>query len=290
MKSKKQRDIKTLYLRPKSPFYSYYNNYLKKDPSNCETDNVILSLFRFKNTLPLLLGCNNRIIGKNNNEEEGIYCSICMETYCKNETLIGECGHTLCASCFFGIYNKAKNGVINCHLCRNENKANKYLNFGTGKKNKVDHQIKHITNKNNYCEIFRTFGIKFIEIIKYFLKNKKKFYGENNIIMCDSELIKECIESCEFLNMFNFKIFVILTKVVINKHKSIVNYDNKNNKNNIENMYLCNDKVVNVFMMSNKFDHNNLILGNNLENINFYRFIIKNTIEEKIFGEDVILI
>lgn len=280
----KQWNIKNIYLKPNDIFYSYYKEYLNKKPNNCETDNKMLQLFKLNKKLPSIKKINiDNVIKYTDNEKcGGFRCPICFDTYKKKDIIISKCGHIQCLNCFLKVHSRTKTNNIECHMCRKKNDNNTFVNLS--EYNEMDYQLKYINN--SYGEIFKIFGIKFIEIIKYFYKNKRRFIGKNkidktNIIICDSYIVKDVILSCIFLDLFDFKIMVNMNKSIINKKKD------KDVNNDIEQKVLINGET-NIFIINNDFDYNYPTYGN-LKGLNIYRFIVKDTIDEKIFNKEVIL-
>ena len=251
--------IINIFLRPDNNFYNYYNNYISKDPINCETDKIILDLFKIKHKLYAFKKSKNHI--KNTKYK----CPICLDTYSRSKLLISKCNHICCIRCFFSLIDK--NETLSCHICRSENNRNSYEHFLNI--NDASFELKYL---KNYSEILISkIGIKIIEIIKYLNKYTKRFINKTNILIVDSKEIENVFNSSYILKKFKF---IIILK------------DKKYNIHNINN--------INIFNINNNFNYTlnySSILNCNLNLINhtIYNFIIKNTIDEKIFNKEVVL-
>ncbi len=88
-------------------------------------------------------------------------CSICFENYENNiakahkRPIVLDCGHTICKSCFFGIYFLQD---MRCPLCR------KFSNKNFLIKNRINYNLIEIVNKS------------FILIFDFLLNSFKKFF------------------------------------------------------------------------------------------------------------------
>ena len=306
--------IKPIYVKPDSYFYNYYNNYIKQS-QNCESDQFILNLLICKNKLytppyyfkyDIINNLNNYNHNTKNNyylqiteniKNNKIQCSICYENLSDNYILT-PCMHAYCYKCFNCINDNINNNnnnnidIINNQVC-SENKfkcsicSSKYNTNSLQLINNNNNSIieilmqlyepkKKILNKDF---IYKFLGYKAYHIMKLIHKNKYPFNIKNisktKIVIIDSN--KNWIHFMKSLHP-NFIFFESIDLFYTNK----CNENIKDSKIEQYNIYLTNNNII--------VNYNKKILKI-LKNkkLNYYQFVIKNTIDEKIFKGKVII-
>lgn len=306
--------ITPIYIKPDSYYYKYYNNYIKQS-KNCESDKFILNLLKCEYKLiNLYIYSKKHIINILNNSKkknskdliENIknnnnICCICHDKLIDNY-IITSCFHNYCYKCVNHIFeinnknfsNKKDFKNINCSICKSILYINNLYFINNTNKNiseilsNLYESKKNISNKEF---IFKYLGYKSYYIIKSlhkvtlnnFKKVKKKInkkilskYTSNMVIIINSDINWNKFISSIYSDIICFKSLELFH-----------NYLQKNNTTTIQyHIYFTNNNYI-------SYNKKQLLLSNNQNSQNhqfkYYQFIIKNTIDEKIFKGNVII-
>lgn len=290
--------IKPIYIKPDNYFYKYYNNYIKQQ-NNCESDQFILNLLKCKQKIiipPYYLKetiiknvhnynnntTNNYYLNiKNNIKNNTNCCSICYEKLNDNY-IMTPCLHTYCYKCCNHIHNNNCNSDCNsnnfkCSMCSSQYNINDLLFINDNNKTIAQILIDLYEPKKNILNkefIYKYIGYKTYFIMKSILKNKTPFTLKNI-----SKKYVVIIESNnEWINLMSNLYSTILFFKTVNEFYNYLNLNSSNkNKNYI--VYFTNYNTI----------INNKINCISQYKIDFYQFIIQNTIDEKIFKGKVII-
>lgn len=302
-----------LIIEPNKEFYNVYNNYIN-NPQNNESNSYILNLISLKSKLvipeiitkkkflELTTQTSNTYISNFHSNLNKKYqcCNICLENFNDNY-IITPCNHIFCFLCYNKLcthskkkYNLFENNLnlkqinkkkineqIKCPKCMNEFCRDKcYLISKSNIKNDKEKLIVQLFKKDKNIQKYFIQNIGYKTI--YFLEKKEKFLQNSNskfviylLIINQNwkKLIQKLLSSSHLKNI-NFL--------------SIENLQNVNFKNKKFKIYIFEPLNLNHKQIINNFINNpENKLHNSVNQI--IHIVIKNTIDEKIINNEVIL-
>ena len=317
--------IKPEIINPSIEFENKYKAYLN-NPTNCETDNYIIKLISAYSYVPNIKIIdqykNNENRSFNNNIKIRERCPVCIENINKNKLVFFKCGHYMCFNCFIKFLNYNYPNCC-CPICKEKHIENNITSFYNNYIKeylflpdiKTFYVISNInkwllnSNKNNdnFVYILISNHEKWTNSVSNYIKSNKKL-GQNNvkIIFLNYNI---------FLNKNNGKrshnFYTSCNNIIENKiiQSGIINSDNIINKathnpvNNLINVKISLvDPIIKHISTKKKIL---LSIQNNLKYLkdiksslnqplykieDIKQYIIKNTIDEKIFREEVIFL
>ena len=297
------------------------------NPTNCETDNYIIKLISAYSYVPNVKIINQdknyEDIGFNNNNIKiRERCPVCIENINKNKLVFFKCGHYMCFNCFIKFLNYNYPNCC-CPICKEKHIENNITSFYNNYIKeylflpdiKTFYVISNINkwlfncnkNNNNFVYILISNHEKWTNSVSNYIKFNTKL-GQNNVKII-------CLNYNIFLNKNNTKrshnFYTLSNNIIQNKiiQSGIINSDNiinnasHNPVNNCINVkislvdpiikHISTKKKILISIQNNI---KNLKEIKNLSNKPLYKiedikqYIIKNTIDEKIFREEVIFL
>jgi hypothetical protein len=276
LKIKKQYNIKRKYIETSNFFKKIYNSHKN---SEIESTSSILNLINCYKPL-LYFNSYESINNKNANE-----CVICRKN---KEDLITKCEHYFCYECAIGLFKKKQ--TIDCPFCRTL-LHNSDIFLLSNNMNLLNNYF-----KNNPVFSLLNIGIKNIHLIKNFNKISKT--KNQNYILHNNENWANILKKINTTGLDNINYLNILDISHNNKelfndkiNKSLNKSLNKNNNNQQKiNIYILDNSIYNnnsFYNWLNVFKNLKLIYKEKICVV-YFQFLCKNTIDEKIFNEEVL--
>lgn len=299
--------IKPEFIKPCHEFEEQYKNYLS-NPTNSETDNYIIKMISAHSYVPII----NIIHQNDNNNKFKDNCPICLQNINSTNLAFLNCGHNICFPCLIKYLNF---NYPNCHcpICKNKNIENnitssnsnyikEYLSLPDIKTFYIISTIKKwllTLHETNYIYILISNYEKWTISISNYIKSITNETNYNRIIFFNYNnfLSKNCKKRSHNCITYNNKI--IENKLSsFNNTENLINYYKKNININI---YLV-DPIIKHISTKKKILNS---IQNNIKNLkdvkntfnkplykihDIKQYIIKDTIDEKIFREEVIFL
>jgi len=272
---KKTYNITNINISSSNTFINNYNSYLKESNSHLETDLHIRKLVDISTRIPFF----NNNIDKSNLKDFNLKkweCSVCLLKMNNiNLVIKTECNHYFCIYCIFQLF-KLNLTKTNCPMCRHKLK---------------NESISFIKKKTifNYGNIIK-------QMIKYNYQLSLDIFGEKTIYLIkNSNLYKHSIfmsfnKKNNHWNQFMNKIY---NKQVFYNISNIHNIYNIHNFNNMLNSNPKKIIVLKIILNNDEIKHleKTLIIFKNTYNFDYIKtsfLLLKKTIEEKVYNEEVI--
>lgn len=306
--------IKPEFIKPCIEFKEQYKNYLN-NPTNSETDNYIIKMISAYSYIPII-----NIIHRNDNTTKfKNNCPICLQNINSTNLAFLNCGHNICFPCLIKYLNF---NYPNCHcpICKNKNIEN---NITSSNNNYIKEYLSLPDIKTFYIiSTIKKWLLKSQETnsIYILISNYEKWsYSISNYI---KSITKE--QNYKKIIFFNYNNFlsknsnkrshncIIYNNKIIENELSIFSNDNKMCQNNKKNINLKNINFnINIYLVDPIIKHistkkkilnsiqNNIKNLKNVKNVlnkplykisDIKQYIIKDTIDEKIFREEVIFL
>jgi len=294
----KKTKIKPIYIKGSKQFYQLYKTYLK-EPKNCESDDPIIKMISCQSFIPSI-GCKTLLALKLKvktsphinsildliTRKKLISCSICMSNYIPNNLVFSDCYHQLCRECLINnIYINSSNNCLKCIICRKESSINNYFQI-SNKKSVFQFLID--LNKYNSSITLKHIGLKTIYLIEKINTNYKLFRFSNILIigsypewlnsflkLVENNNIKQYFKFLQWSELDN--IGDIIPSTIKNLRVIILNPILENP--NIKDEYL--NKLTTLLQL-HKYD-------NDIDfQVSIHQLIIKDTIDEKIFNNEIV--
>jgi len=317
--------IKPEIIKTTPEFTNKYKTYLS-NATNCETDNYIIKLISAYSYVPIInIITKNINIAQStfsNNIKTKEKCPICIENINKNKLVFFKCGHYMCFNCLTKFLNFNYPSCC-CPICKEKNIENNIVSFYNNyiREYLFLPDIKTYYTLSNINKWFSDITLNnsiYILISNYekwtkSISNYINFLNSNSNSNSNSNVIIICLNYNDFLIKNNnkrshtryFSNSKIIENKILNSKKynntiNNVNYNDKENKINV-NIHLI-DPIIKHISTKKKIL---ISIQNNIKNLkeikysskknlfkinNIKQYIIKDTIDEKIFREEVIFL
>jgi len=269
---KKNYHISNINISSSNTFIHNYNHYLNESNSHLETDLYIRNLVNIPTRIPFFYNQIDKPKQKDLNIKKW-ECPVCLLKM-NNINLVvkTECNHYFCIYCMFKLF-KINLNKTHCPMCRHKLKdeaiylIKKKAIFNYG--NVIKQMIKY-----NYQLSLNIFGEKTIYLIKNSSLYKQSVFlsfGKKNNHW--NQFMNKIYNKSIFYNINSINNINDLHNMLISKPKNIILLKIILNTEEIKQL----EKILNILKQNDCFNH-----------IKVSFILLKKTIEEKVFKEEVI--